>query len=56
MTTAENTTTAEQLLGLQPDILVIITDQERYHTHWPADLRDQLMPSWSQLAARRAHF
>lgn len=56
MTTTEYTTTPEQLLGQQPDILVIITDQERYHTHWPADLRDQLMPSWSQLAARGLTF
>lgn len=46
----------EQFLKQQPDILVIITDQERYHTHWPAGLRDVMIPSWSQLASRGLTF
>jgi arylsulfatase A-like enzyme len=32
-----------------PNILVILTDQERQHTHWPPGLLDRLMPSWSRL-------
>ena len=31
------------------DLVVIITDQERYPQHWPAGLRDRLMPSWGRL-------
>lgn len=33
MTSEGYTTTPEQLLGQQPDILVILSDQERYQTH-----------------------
>lgn len=31
------------------DLVIIITDQERYPQHWPAGLREQLMPSWTRL-------
>ena len=32
-----------------PNILVILTDQERRHVHWPVGLLESLMPSWSRL-------
>lgn len=47
---------ASALLERKPDILVILTDQERYHTHWPAGLRERLMPSWGRLASRGLTF
>lgn len=31
------------------DLVIIITDQERYPQHWPTGLRDQLMPTWARL-------
>ena len=34
----------------QPDFVIILTDQERHHMHWPRGLRDRLMPSWARLA------
>ena len=33
----------------RPDLVIIITDQERYPQHWPTGLRDQLMPTWRRL-------
>jgi arylsulfatase A-like enzyme len=33
----------------RPDLVLIITDQERYPQHWPVGLRDQLMPTWARL-------
>ena len=33
----------------RPDLLILITDQERYPQHWPAGLREVLMPSWTRL-------
>lgn len=33
----------------QRDLVILITDQERFPQHWPAGLRDQLMPSWTRL-------
>ena len=33
----------------RPDLLILITDQERYPQHWPAGLREKLMPSWTRL-------
>ncbi|MEW6282543.1 MAG: sulfatase-like hydrolase/transferase, partial [Candidatus Eremiobacterota bacterium] len=33
----------------RPNLLLLITDQERHPQHWPEGLRDQLMPSWSRL-------
>lgn len=33
----------------RPDLLVLITDQERAHTHWPEGLLERLMPSWARL-------
>jgi choline-sulfatase len=32
-----------------PNLLVILTDQEREHVHWPPGLLDALMPSWNRL-------
>lgn len=45
-----------EFLTQKPDILVIITDQERYHMHWPPGLRDKLMPSWSALESKGLTF
>jgi choline-sulfatase len=33
----------------RPNFLVILTDQERQHVHWPAGLLEKLMPSWNRL-------
>lgn len=33
----------------RPNLLVILTDQERQHVHWPEGLLETLMPSWSRL-------
>jgi len=33
----------------RPDLLILITDQERYPQHWPTGLREKLMPSWGRL-------
>ena len=33
----------------RPDFLVILTDQERYHTHWPPGFAAKYMPSWGRL-------
>ena len=40
---------------IQRDLVIIITDQERYPQHWPAGLRDQLMPSGSAWNAAASH-
>lgn len=34
---------------VRPNLLVILTDQERHHMHWPDGLLERLMPSWSRL-------
>lgn len=47
---------AHAMLEQKPDILVILTDQERHHTHWPPGLRERLMPSWGRLASRGLTF
>ena len=46
----------EQFLASKPDIFVIITDQERHHTHWPSGLRNKVMPSWSKLESQGLRF
>lgn len=33
----------------RPNFLVILTDQERNHMHWPQGFRAQHMPSWDRL-------
>jgi arylsulfatase A-like enzyme len=37
------------MMNPQPDLLILITDQERQPQHWPSGLREQLMPSWTRL-------
>ena len=33
----------------RPNFLVILTDQERHHMHWPRGLAEKQMPSWQRL-------
>jgi choline-sulfatase len=39
-----------------PNLLVILTDQERSPMHWPRSLAGDLMPSWSRLRAHGLTF
>jgi choline-sulfatase len=36
-------------LSERPNFLIILTDQERQHTHWPEGWTDKHVPSWSRL-------
>ena len=36
-------------LPRQPNIIVLMTDQERYHTHWPAGWVEANLPAFKQL-------
>jgi len=40
----------------RPDILILLTDQERRPVHWPDGLRERLMPSWGRLQAHGIDF
>jgi len=40
-----------QAAGDRPDMLILLTDQERHHVHWPDGMLEKLMPSWARLAA-----
>jgi len=40
----------------RPNIVVILTDQERSHVHWPEGLLERLMPSWNRLASQGLSF
>jgi arylsulfatase A-like enzyme len=39
-----------------PNVVVILTDQERVPMHWPAALAGELMPSWARLQAHGLTF
>lgn len=36
-------------LSYRPNFLVILTDQERHHMHWPQGFADRNLPSWDRL-------
>ncbi len=38
------------------DLVIIITDQERFPQHWPEGLRNKLMPSWTRLESHGLKF
>ena len=42
--------------GRRPNVLILLTDQERYPQHWPPGLKDQLMPSWQRLRRHGLEF
>jgi len=41
-------------LSQAPNIIVLMTDQERYHTHWPAGWVKANLPAFVRLQAARA--
>jgi arylsulfatase A-like enzyme len=41
--------TSHESFPEHPNFLILITDQERYHSHWPDGWVDQHMPSWPRL-------
>ncbi len=51
-----STTGAGAGSGRQPNIVVLLTDQQRHPTHWPAGLIEQLQPSLIRLARRGLTF
>ena len=40
----------------QPDLVFILTDQERYETHFPPGFLDEHMPTWQRLADHGIRF
>jgi choline-sulfatase len=40
----------------QPDLVFILTDQERYETHFPPGFLDEYMPTWKRLAQHGLSF
>src|SRR5581483_5227786 len=47
---------ASMRLGVRPNIVVLMTDQERHHAHWPAGWVEKNLPSWTRLRRNGLYF